>query len=87
MLKKMTDPSTLAGAALGPYRCERINADGVEALRIKRMGLCEGLTVEVLGTGDPLIVAIGHSRLGLSRFVAKKIEVVSLDDQAVEDTE
>ena len=87
MLKRMTDLATLANASKGLYRCQRIHADGIEALRMKRMGLCAGLTVEVLGTGDPMIVAVGHSRLGLSRFLAKKIEVVALDDSFAGDAE
>ena len=87
MLKRMTDLSTLATATSGLYRCERIHAEGVEALRLNRMGLCEGLVVDVLGTGDPMIVAVGHSRLGLSRFLAQKIEVIALDDCLVGDAE
>lgn len=86
MLKKPTDQS-LATVATGRFRCQRINADGVEALRIKRMGLCEGLIVEVLGTGDPLIVGVGHSRLGLSRFIARKIEVCSLGEDVTGEVE
>ena len=75
----MLNRSTLATSDTGLYRCGRIDAEGVEAQRIKRMGLCEGLPVEILGTGDPMIVRVGRSRLGLSRFIAQKIEVLSLD--------
>lgn len=78
----MLDRPTLANAETGLYRCGRIEADGIDALRIKRMGLCEGLSIEVLGTGDPMIVRAGHSHIGLSRFIAQRIEVHALDDQS-----
>jgi len=79
-LKPPDEASTLSESPKGAYRCGRVRAQGVEALRIKRMGLCEGIRVEVLGTGDPMIVRVGDSRLGLSRFLARKIEVLPLSN-------
>ena len=76
---------TLSSVKTGQFRCVRVHADGVDARRIKRMGLCEGLIVEVLGCGDPMIVLVSHSKLGLSRYLASKIEVVPWDEAKIAD--
>jgi Fe2+ transport system protein FeoA len=49
----------------------RIETDGEEVQRLKSLGLCVGRQIEVVKTGDPLIVKIFGSRIGLSATLAK----------------
>ncbi len=49
----------------------RIETDGEEVQRLKSLGLCVGRQIEVVKTGDPLIVMIFGSRIGLSTSLAK----------------
>jgi Fe2+ transport system protein FeoA len=43
--------------------------------RLKELGLCVGRRIEVLHRGDPMIVRIFGSRLGLSARLAARIRV------------
>jgi len=43
--------------------------------RLKAMGLCVGRTLEVLKAGDPLIVRVYGTRIGLSARMAKHIRI------------
>lgn len=70
---------TLADVAAGSYRCEQVHAEGENAVRLKRLGLCEGRIVELVGQGDPMVLRIGASRVGLSRQLAKLVTVTTLD--------
>jgi Fe2+ transport system protein FeoA len=58
---------------LPPRTCavvRRIETDGEEILRLKTLGLCVGRQIEVVKSGDPLIVKIFGSRIGLSASLA-----------------
>lgn len=76
-------PFTLADAAPGFYRCDQVCASGQNAVRLKRLGICEGRTVELVGQGDPMVVRIGGSRVGLSRQLAKLVTVEAAPSPAV----
>ena len=65
----------LARAGRGQFICVRLNATGDGAVRLKRMGVCEGRELEVIATGDPTIVRVCGSRIGLSQELAKRIVV------------
>ncbi len=74
----MTIASTSVGEArldeLPPQTCavvRRIETDGEEVQRLKSLGLCVGRQIEVVKTGDPLIVKIFGSRIGLSASLAE----------------
>ncbi|MCC5850596.1 MAG: ferrous iron transport protein A [Verrucomicrobia bacterium] len=52
------------------------NVENKEELeRLQAMGLCLGRRLEVVKTGDPLIVRVFGSRIGLSYRLAKHIGV------------
>ena len=74
----MTIASTSAGETrldvLPPQICavvRRIETDSEEVQRLKSLGLCVGRQIEVVKTGDPLIVKIFGSRIGLSASLAE----------------
>lgn len=67
--------ATLASSQPGRYRCEQIVAAGENAIRLKRLGICEGREIEVLGDRDPMVIKIGAARVGLSRQLAALVTV------------
>ncbi len=74
----MTIASTNVGETrldeLPPHTCavvRRIETDGEEVQRLKSLGLCVGRQIEVVKTGDPLVVKIFGSRIGLSASLAE----------------
>jgi len=61
---------------LPPRQCavvRRIETDGDDVQRLKTLGICVGRRLEVVRTGDPLIVRIFGSRLGLSASLATRV--------------
>lgn len=66
-------PNTLADARLGCYRCTQVCATGQNAVRLKRLGICEGRELELIGRGDPMVLRIGESRVGVSRQLAQLV--------------
>ena len=60
-----------------------INADDVDAARIKRLGICEGRRVQLVKGGDPLIVRVVGTRVGLSARFAARILVRSMKPETV----
>ena len=67
-------------AATGRYCCQRILATGANGIRLKRLGICEGRIIELIGRGDPMVLRIGDSRIGLSKRLAQAVEVVPADE-------
>ena len=62
--------------ALMPRICavvRRLETDDEEMHRLKTLGICVGRRVEVVRTGDPLVVRIFGSRLGLSASLASRV--------------
>lgn len=62
--------------ALPPRQCavvSRIETEGEDIQRLKTLGICVGRRLEVVRTGDPLIVKIFGSRLGLSASLAARV--------------
>ena len=51
----------------------RIETDGEEVQRLKSLGLCVGRQIEVVKSGDPLIIKIFGSRIGLSASLAERV--------------
>ncbi len=49
--------------------------DPVQADRMKSLGLCTGRQIELIKQGNPLIIRVFGSRLGLARRLAKQIVV------------
>lgn len=67
----------LSEAAPGHYRCDGIDAVGQDAIRLKRLGICEGRSLHLVGRGDPMVLRIGESQIGLSRQLACAVQVSS----------
>ena len=61
---------------LPPRACavvRRIETDSEEVQRLKSLGLCVGRQIEVVKSGDPLIIKIFGSRIGLSASLAARV--------------
>ncbi|MCD0460310.1 FeoA family protein [Roseiconus lacunae] len=59
----------------GLYQCIEVDASGQNATRLKRLGICSGRVLELVGDGDPMVLQIGNTRIGLSRQLASLISV------------
>ena len=59
----------------GIFRVMRVCGEGSEVTRLKRLGVCENRTLEVVNTGNPLVICVAGTRLGISRSVTRCIEV------------
>jgi len=53
----------------------KIEADDEAARRLKMLGVCAGRRVELVRGGDPLIVKVFGSRLGLAATLAARVQV------------
>ena len=63
---------------LAAHVCATVRAldtDDEDTDRLKTLGLCVGRQVEVVKSGDPLIVRIFGSRLGLAARLAARVRV------------
>ncbi|MDF3128643.1 FeoA family protein [Kiritimatiellaeota bacterium B1221] len=62
---------------LSPGSCCVVTDMGLanNTARLKAMGICLGRTLEVLKAGDPLIVKVYGTRIGLSARLAEEILV------------
>jgi Fe2+ transport system protein FeoA len=64
--------------ALPPRVCavvRSVTTDDEDTLRLKTLGVCVGRRVELVRAGDPLILKIFGSRLGLSAELARRVQV------------
>jgi Fe2+ transport system protein FeoA len=52
-----------------------LEVDGLDRERLEVMGLCAGRTVEVVKTGDPMIVRVLGTRIGLAGRLAAIVRV------------
>ncbi len=51
----------------------RVESDGEEVQRLKMLGLCVGRRVELIRVGDPLIIRIFSSKIGISASLASQV--------------
>ena len=58
-----------------PARIEAIEVAGSDLSRLEVMGLCAGRTVEVVQAGDPMIVRVLGTRIGLASVLARSVHV------------
>jgi len=61
---------------LPPSTCavvRRIESEDEDVQRLKTLGICVGRRVELIKAGDPLIVRVFGSRLGLSAQLAARV--------------
>ena len=52
-----------------------VSTDDEDTLRLKTLGVCVGRRLELVRSGDPLILKIFGSRLGLSAELAMRVQV------------
>lgn len=52
-----------------------VSTDDEDTLRLKTLGVCVGRRLELVRVGDPLILKIFGSRLGLSAELARRVQV------------
>lgn len=57
----------------------RIDAADEDAQRLQAMGVCVGRRVELLKAGDPLILRVLGTRLGVSARLAERVIVAGCD--------
>ncbi|TWU02355.1 FeoA family protein [Stieleria varia] len=65
----------LSEASVGELLCCGITANEACHIRMKSLGICEGRRLELLSNGDPMIVRVAGSRIGLSRSLAASVSV------------
>jgi ferrous iron transport protein A len=61
---------------LPTQRCSvvcRVETDSEDMRRLKTLGICVGRRIEVIKTGDPMIVRVFGSRLGMSAALASRV--------------
>jgi len=52
-----------------------VDTDDEDTQRLKTLGVCVGRRLELVRMGDPLIIKIFGSRLGLSAGLAQRVQV------------
>ncbi|MCA9073559.1 MAG: ferrous iron transport protein A [Planctomycetaceae bacterium] len=62
----------------GKLRCLSIDGEGAEVVRLKRLGICAGQHIRIVQAGDPMILEVVGSRVGLSRRLASRVTVEPL---------
>ncbi len=71
-------PATVRLDELPPRVCSVVRSiatDDEDTQRLKTLGVCVGRRVEVVRTGNPLILKIFGSRLGVSAELAARVRV------------
>lgn len=64
-----------------------IETDDEETQRLKTLGICVGRRVELVRGGDPLVLKIFGSRLGLAGVLASRVTVeICKPDNCVQQT-
>jgi Fe2+ transport system protein FeoA len=58
-----------------PGRIGSLEAASTDRDRLEAMGLCVGRTVEVVRAGDPMIVRVLGTRIGLAAVLARTVRV------------
>ena len=61
-----------------PHQCavvDHIEAEDEEMNRLMAMGVCAGRTIEMIKPGDPLILKVFGSRIGVSARLASRVLV------------
>ena len=71
--EKSTTPVEMRLSELAPRTCaivRRIETENEDIQRLKMLGICIGRRVEVIKPGNPLIVRVFNTRLGISASLA-----------------
>lgn len=84
----MTNSDSVALTSLRPRQCgtvERVEAQDSDLERLMAMGVCGGRTVELIQVGDPLILKVYGTRVGVSARLAARIRVVPCERPCYKD--
>lgn len=76
----MESNSELCLDRLQPYQCgviAGVDGDDDDMERLRAMGVCRGRVVELIQRGDPLIIKVLGTRIGISARLARKVVVHS----------
>ena len=65
----------LSEATSGSYLCVSMEESLPGMLRLQQLGLCADRKLELLAAGNPLIVLVGATKIGVSRQLADHIIV------------
>ncbi len=65
----------LSQMSQGRAICRQVEGDGPLASRLKRLGICEGRPLEVVQAGDPMILRVIGTNIGLSKQLAELVTV------------
>ncbi|MFH0909567.1 MAG: FeoA family protein [bacterium] len=80
----LDDPAWVALDRLQNHECavvRRVDAGDDDMGRLMAMGVCTGRSLELIQHGDPLIVRVLGSRLGVSARLAARVFVERCDAQ------
>jgi Fe2+ transport system protein FeoA len=78
-MMESNQPRMIPLRQLPPGVCATVRAietDDADARRLKTLGLCAGRQVEVIQAGDPMIVRVFGSRLGLAARLAERVQAI-----------
>ena len=75
MIESCKYVSCLSGVRPGDFVCVRVEAGGENAIRLKRLGICESRPLELVFAGDPMVIRVCGSNIGLSRQLAALVFV------------
>ena len=65
----------LANANPGRYRCIELDEGAPGVLRLQQLGLCQDRELEVVACGNPMVVRVAHTEIGISKQLAETILV------------
>lgn len=75
----INQPASLVRLDLLPLRVcavvRSVETEDEDTQRLKTLGVCVGRRVELVRIGDPLILKVFGSRLGLSAELARRVQV------------
>jgi Fe2+ transport system protein FeoA len=80
----MTDKNWICLNQLEPRQCgvvQEVEAPDSDLERLMAMGVCGGRTIELVRIGDPLILKVYGSRVGVSARLAARIKVSRCSSQ------
>ena len=78
----LNEPLKLATATPGIFLCEHVDDLGANPQRMKSLGICEGRELELISSGDPMIVRVAGAQVGLSRQLASAVSVTTSHREA-----
>lgn len=72
----MIEPSTpLASVLPGSFICTAIDDSELSPARMQSLGICVGRSLELVSVGDPMIIRVCGTSVGLSRQLAAAVTV------------